>query len=54
MASTIYLVMAIPRPVPSVFWTRVLSSRAKESKIFAWNSGLMPMPESATTMRVRT
>ena len=48
MASTMYLVMAMPRPVPSVLWTRALSSRAKESKICSINSGDMPMPLSCT------
>lgn len=48
MASTIYLVMAMPRPVPSIFCTRALSSRAKESKIWRWNSSDMPMPVSCT------
>ena len=48
MASTMYLVMVMPRPVPSVRWTRALSSRVKESKIRVWNSGDMPMPVSVT------
>ena len=53
ISSTMYLVMAMPRPVPSVRWTRALSSRAKESKIFFWNSSDMPMPVSWTMKWVR-
>ena len=48
MASTIYLVIAIPRPVPSVFCTRVLSSLENDSKSFFWNSFDIPMPLSLT------
>ena len=54
MASTMYLVMAMPRPEPSVFWTRVSSSRLKESKITFWYSWDMPMPVSLTRKWVRT
>ena len=46
MASTMYLVMAMPRPLPSVFRTRVLSSRTKDSKMCSLNSWVMPMPLS--------
>ena len=54
MASTMYLVMVMPRPVPSIFRTRLLSSRTKDSKIRFWNSSLMPMPVSRTQKWVRT
>lgn len=54
ISSTMYLVMAMPRPVPSVRCTRWVSSRAKDSKIFFWNSSDIPMPVSLTTKRVRT
>ena len=47
MASTMYLVIAMPRPLPSVLRTRALSSRTKDSKMRALNSGVMPMPVSA-------
>ena len=53
-STTMYLVMAMPRPVPSVRWTRALSSRAKESNICFWKSWDMPMPVSLTSMWMRT
>ena len=54
MASMMYLVMAMPRPEPSVFWTRRSSSREKESKMCSLNSGDMPMPVSFTRRWTRT
>ena len=46
--STMFLVMAIPRPVPCVLLTVEVRSRSNGSKIFLTNSGLMPMPLSLT------
>ena len=54
MASTMYLVMVMPSPEPSVRRTRALSSRTKDSKILALNSGVMPMPESLMRKWMRT
>ena len=50
MASMMYLVMAMPRPLPSVLRTRALSSRLKESKMRSLYSGVMPMPVSRIRM----
>ena len=44
--STIFLVIAMPRPVPCIRLTVEVRSRSKGSKIFWANSGLMPMPLS--------
>jgi hypothetical protein len=44
--STIFLVIAIPRPVPWIPLTVVLFSRSNGSKICATNSSLMPIPVS--------
>ena len=41
--STMFLVMAMPRPVPWIWLTVELRSRSKGSKIFFANSGLMPV-----------
>ncbi len=46
--STMFLVIAMPRPVPWIRLTVELRSRSKGSKIFFANSGLMPMPLSLT------
>ncbi len=46
--STMFLVMAIPSPVPCIPLTVEVRSRSKGSKIFLANSGLMPMPLSLT------
>ena len=46
--STMFLVMAMPRPVP---WMRLmveLRSRSKGSKMWETNSSLMPIPVSFT------
>ena len=41
-----FLVMAMPRPVPWILLTVEVRSRSKGSKIFWANSWLMPMPLS--------
>ena len=46
--STMFLVMAIPRPVPWMPLMVELRSRSKGSKICCMNSLLMPMPVSRT------
>ncbi len=53
-STTINLVMAMPSPVPSVRWTRALSSRAKESKMCSINWLDIPMPVSFTCIWMRT
>ena len=54
IASTIYLLIDMPSPEPSVFCTRTLSSLLKESNIFFWYSSDIPIPVSFTTKWVRT
>ena len=49
ISSTICLVMARPRPVPCMLLTRLSVWREKGWYILAMNSGVMPMPVSATT-----
>ena len=44
--STMFLVMAIPRPVPWMPLVVELRSRSKGSKMWLTNSSLMPMPVS--------
>ena len=44
--STMFLVMAMPRPVPWVLLTVEVRSRSKGEKIFCTNSWLMPIPLS--------
>ena len=46
--STMFLLMAIPSPVPCILLTVEVRSRSKGSKIFWANSGLIPMPLSLT------
>ena len=46
--STMFRVMAMPRPVPCIRLTVEVRSRSNGSKIFCANSGLMPMPLSRT------
>ena len=53
-STTIYFVIAIPRPVPSVFCTLALSSRLNDSKIFFWYSSDIPIPLSFTRICTRT
>ena len=46
--STIFLVIAIPSPVPCILLTVEVLSRSKGSKILCANSGLIPIPLSLT------
>ena len=46
--STMFLVMAMPSPVPWMPLTVLERSRSKGSKTWARNSRLMPMPVSFT------
>ena len=46
--STMFLVMAMPSPVPWMPLTVLVRSRSKGSKTWARNSLLMPMPVSFT------
>ena len=46
--STMFLVMAMPSPVPWMPLTVLVRSRSKGSKTWARNSWLMPMPVSFT------
>lgn len=43
-----FFVMAMPRPVPGTPEDVALSSRANDSKMCSWNSGVIPMPVSRT------
>ena len=46
--STIFLVIAIPSPVPWIPLTVLVLSRSKGSKTCFWNSSLIPIPVSFT------
>ena len=51
IASTRFLVIAIPRPVPCILFVIELSARVKASKIVSLKSADIPMPLSLTKKR---
>ena len=51
MRSTMFFVMAMPRPVPWISRVSSVTSRAKGSKMVARNASLMPKPLSETVKR---
>ena len=53
MSSTMFLAMAMPRPVPWTLFVPEDSARENGSKMYLRNSSSMPMPVSVTSKSKR-